>query len=88
MAEEGLVKKRRGTRRESMIDGWHSNNCIAPDHSPTQLISLFFDLAKSNLDKRTKVAWVNTCYKCVPQKVKPVPLSDGSASVAGLHWRE
>jgi hypothetical protein len=87
MGEEALVKERRVTGRESMALVWVSKNSIAPELSQIQPFSSYLDSAKSNLDENTKAAWVCARYKCVAQKVKPVPLSDGSIQGAGLDWR-
>jgi hypothetical protein len=87
MGEEALVKERRVTGRESTALVWVSTNSIAPELSQIQPFSSYLDSAKCNLDKNTKAAWVRARYKCVAQKVKPVPLSDRSIPDAGLDWR-
>jgi len=74
MGEEAQVKKTRIIGRESMTFAWVSKNHIAPKLSQIQLFSLYLGLAKCNLRENTKPAWVHSCYKCVVQKVKPVPL--------------
>jgi len=87
MGEEALVKERRVTGRESTAFALVSKHCNAPEHSQIELFSSYLDSVKCNLDENTKAAWVCGRYQCVPQKVKPVPLSDGSTPDAGLDWR-
>ena len=58
------------------------NNGIAPERSQKQPFSLYLDSAKCNLDENTKAPRVRAQYKCVAQKVKPVPLLDGSVQDA------
>jgi len=87
MGEEALVKDRRVTGRESTALAWVSTNSIAPELSQIQHFSTYLDSAKCNLDENTKAAWVRARDKCVAQKVKPVPLSDGSIPDDGLDWR-
>jgi hypothetical protein len=73
MGEVVLLKKRRVTGRQSITFASVSNNCIALNPGQIQPLSLSLDLAKCNLDNSTKAAWVCVWYKCVAQKVKPVP---------------
>ena len=87
MGEEALVKERRVTGRESMAFAWVSKNSIAPELSQIQPFSWCLDSAKCNLDENTKAAWLCGRYKCVAQRVKPVPMSDGSTPDAALDWR-
>ena len=78
MREEALVEERRVTGRESTALAWGSKNSIAPERCQIQLFSSYLDSAKCNIDENTKAAWVRARFNCVAQKVKPVPLSDGS----------
>jgi hypothetical protein len=87
MGEEAVVKERRVTMRESTAFAWVSKNSITPEHSQIQPFSSYLDSAKCNLDENTKAACVRALYKCVAQKVKPDPMSDGSIPDAGLDWR-
>jgi len=87
MGEEALVKERRVTGRESAAFACVPENLIPPELSQVQPFSSYLDSAKCNQDENTKAAWVRASYKCVAQKVKPVPLSDGSIPDAGLDWR-
>jgi hypothetical protein len=85
--EETLPKERRVTGRESTAFGSVSNNSIAPERNQIQPIFSYIDLVNCNLDKNTKAVCMRAHYKCVAQKVKPDPLSDGSMPDAEPHWR-
>jgi len=87
MGEEALVKERRVTGRESTALAWVSKNRIAPEHSHIQPFSSYLDSVNCNVDENTKAAWVCARYKCIAQKVKLVPLSDGRIPDAGLDLR-
>jgi len=86
MGEQAMVNERRVTVGESTILIFIAKGSIAPELSPTPLFSLYFDLAKWNLDKSTKADWVSACYKSVAQRVKSVPLLDRSTPDARLNW--
>jgi len=87
MGVEALVNERKGTGRESTVVAWVSIDSIAPKLSQIQPFSLYHDEVKCNLDEYDKGASVHARYKCVSQKVKPVPLSDECTPDARLDWR-
>lgn len=88
MAMKALEMDRRVTRVESISFWLLSKNCISPEHSQIIQICLYFDLAKSYLDKCTNGARVHAHYKYVEQMVKPVPLPDGSTADARQDWHK
>jgi len=87
MGGDTMVKERRVTGKESTIFAWVSKNSIALELSQIQPFSLYLHSAKCNIDENTKAAWVRACYKCLAQKVKPFPWSDGRTLDAGLDCR-
>jgi len=53
MGEVAVVKEKRVTRRESTTFACVFTNSIVLELGPTQLFSLYIDLAKCNLHERT-----------------------------------
>jgi len=87
MEGEALVKESKVTGRQSMAVAWVPKNSIPPKLGQIQPFSSYLNSARCNLDENTKTVRVCSRYKCIAQKVKPVPLSDGSIPDAGLDWR-
>jgi len=87
MRVEAQVKNWRVTVSQLTTFASVSSNSIAPDLSRKRPFSLYLDLEKYNVDETTKAVWLYTCCICFAQKVKPVPLSNGSTPDARLNWR-
>lgn len=86
IGEEDLVIKKKVAGRASTMFALCSKHTIAPELCEIQLCSSYLCSVKCNLDKNTN-AWVCAHCKLLTQKVKPVPLSDGSTPEGGLEWR-
>jgi hypothetical protein len=87
MGEEAVVQEGRVTGRESTTFAWGFKNSIGPELSQTQPFSPSLDCVKLNLEENPKADWVHARYKCVAQKLQPVPLLDGRQPDAGLDRR-
>ena len=87
IGEEPLVKEWQVTGRESMTSTWVFKNSIAPELSQIQPFYSYLDWAKCNLDESPNPAWICARYEYLTRKVKPILLSNGCITDAGLDRR-